>query len=356
MPFPARQLSLLVLAVIFATGLTLYWQWPEPVPQAPAIGVSAKPARPAGGTPTPLLVVPQTEAGKTTASQLPTLQGTEVDGELRADSAGNLHLSLAVRDYIDYFLSAADHSGLDAAVQAMLSDASARLQEPALGQFLNLLGDYMDYKRASMAMLERPLSARQQTDPAAQLQALQQAFSEMAQLRRQHFSSVAVEALFGTEEAYSRYTLDNLALMAREDLSDEAKAMAQQRLREQLPEAMRLSEERQAQAIEQQAQSERLWREGASEEQVRQFLALTYDAPTVERLLDERRNEQAWQQRYAQYQQELASLQGNGLSPADREREQQRLRQRLFSSEDLHRVETYDAIAAKQQEEQQPGL
>ena len=356
MPFPARHLFVLALAVIAATGLTLYWQWPEPVKQAPAIGVSAKPAQPPGGIPTPLLVAPQPEPGKTNAAQLPTLQGTEVDGELRADSAGNLHLNLAVRDYMDYFLSAADHSGLDAAVQAMLSDASGRLQEPALGQFMNLLGDYMDYKRASMAMLERPLSARQQTNPAGQLQALQQAFNEMAQLRRQHFSNVAVEALFGTEEAYSRYTLDNLALMAREDLTDEAKALAQQRLREQLPEAMRLSEERQAQAIEQQTQTERLWQEGASEEQVRQFLALTYDAPTVERLLDERRSEQAWQQRYAQYQQELAGLQANGLSQADRAREQQRLRQRLFSNEDLHRVETYDAIAAKQQDDQSPDL
>ena len=83
---------------------------------------------------------------------------------------------------------------------------------------------------------------------------------------------------------------------------------------------------------------------------------MTYDPPTIERLLDERRSEQLWQQRYAQYQQELASLQAIGLSQADREREQQRLRQRLFSSEDLHRVETYDAIAAKQQEDQSPDL
>ena len=138
--------------------------------------------------------------------------------------------------------------------------------------------------------------------------------------------------------------------MARDDLSAQGKALAQERLRAQLPEAMRASEERQAQAQALQVHSEKLWQQGASEEQVRQLLALTYDPPTVERLLSEQRNERVWQQRYATYQQELADLQGNGLSTVDQQREQQRLRQRLFNADDQHRVETYDAIAAKQQD------
>ena len=144
--------------------------------------------------------------------------------------------------------------------------------------------------------------------------------------------------------------------MARTDLSEHAKAQAQERLRAQLPEAMRASEERQAQAQALQVQTDKLWQDGASEEQVRQLLALTYDPPTVERVLDEQRNERAWQQRYATYQHELAALQANGLSATDQQQEQQRLRQRLFSAEDQHRVETYDAIAAKQQENQSPEL
>lgn len=337
-------------------GLTLYWQWPAAaVPVAPTAPVAVK--APPAAIPSHLL---QTAKPNTAVVQAPTslpgLQGTEVDGELKVDSAGNLQLSLALRDYIDYFLSAADQAGLDAAVAAMLADARGRLQEPALGQFIGVLGDYMDYKRASMAVLQQPLSSAQQATPDGQLVVLQLAFEQLAQLRRAHFSSAATEALFGAEEAYGRYTLDNLTLMARTDLSEQGKALAQERLRAQLPEAMRASEERQAQAQALQVQSEKLWQEGASEEQVRQFLALTYDSPTVERLLSEQRNERAWQQRYAAYQQELASLQGNGLSPADQLVEQQRLRQRLFNAEDRHRVETYDAIAAKQQDNQPPEL
>ena len=336
-------------------GFTLYWQWPAAaLPAASVTSLHSLAAAPSplravaeATTDTPITSVPVT---------LPGLQGTEVDGELKADSVGNLQLNLAVRDYLDYFLSAADQAGLEASVEAMLADARGRLQEPALGQFIGLLGDYMDYKRASLALLQQPLSAVQQNTADAQLLALQQAYEQLAQLRRAHFSSAAAEALFGAEEAYGRYTLDNLALMARTELSEQAKAMAQEHLRAQLPQAMRASEERQAQAQALQIQSAKLWQEGASEEQMRQLLALTYDPPTVERVLSEQRSERAWQQRYATYQQQLASLQGNGLSAADQQYEQQRLRQRLFSAEDQHRVETYDAIAAKQQEGQAPEL
>lgn len=355
----ALTLRSTVVYVVLAgsiAGLTLFWRWPAANPSAPVTAV-VPPKAILADAPAPLLpVITSSPSAAPSPANLPGLQGTEVDGELKADSAGNLQLSLGLRDYLDYFLSAADQAGLETAVEAMLADARGRLSEPALGQFIGILGDYMDYKRASMALLQQPLSAAQQSSPEGQLVALQRAFDQLAQLRRAHFSGAAAEALFGAEEAYGRYTLDNLALMARDDLSEQGKALAQERLRAQLPEAMRASEERQAQAQALQVQTEKLWKEGASEQQVRQFLAMTYDPPTVERLLTEQRNERAWQQRYATYQQELASLQGNGLSAEDQQREQQRLRQRLFSVEDQHRVETYDAIAAKLQDNDSPDL
>lgn len=356
MALSLRSTVPLLLLAGSVAGLTLYWQWPAAaVPLAAAVPAAA--TAPPTVPPSPLLQIAKPETSATrTPSSLPGLQGTEVDGELKADSAGNLQLNLALRDYLDYFLSAADQAGLETVVEVMLADARGRLPEPALGQFVGLLGDYMDYKRATLALLQQPLSSAQQSTPDGQLVALQRAFEQLAQLRRAHFSHAATEALFGAEEAYGRYTLDNLALMARDDLSEHGKALAQERLRAQLPEAMRASEERQAQAQALQVQTDKLWQEGASEEQMRQLLALTYDPPTVERLLSEQRHERAWQQRYATYQQELAALQGNGLSAADQQQEQQRLRQRLFSAEDQHRVETYDAIAAKQQESQPSEL
>nr|WP_298142140.1 lipase secretion chaperone [uncultured Pseudomonas sp.] len=355
MNLPHRVIWPTAALVVVTAAVTLYWQWPAPPSSAPvaaiAPAVAPVPASVASAD-TIVATAAQKQDAPTRFAHLPSIQGTEVDGELKTDSAGNLVLQLAVRDYFDYFLSAVDQAGLDVAVGALLADADSRLQEPALGQLIGLLGNYLDYKRASLELMQQPLSAQQQARPENQLAALQQAFNSLEQLRRAHFSAAQTEALFGAEEAYARYTLDSLALQAREDLSAQSRAELQEQLRAQLPDAMRASEERQSQALELQAQSERLWQQGASEQQQREFLAKNYTAQTVERLLLEQRNERDWQQRYADYRNELAKLQGDGLSPADQQREQQRLRQRLFNESDQHRVDTYDAIAAKQQDPQ----
>ncbi|ATH82783.1 lipase chaperone [Pseudomonas sp. KHPS1] len=346
----SRFLTFSLAAVLLAGTLTLYWRWPAGEGQAPASSVAAQPQA-APFTPSSASAVPAAaQAQPSAAAALPSLAGTEVDGRLQTDAAGNLLLELAVRDYFDYFLSAVDHSGLDAVIEALLADAGRRLPEPALGQLISLLGDYLDYKRASMALMQQPLDAHQQVDPQAQLQVLQAAFERLDALRRAHFSAAAQEALFGAEQAYARYTLDSLTLQQRDDLEDSQRAQLQEQARERLPEALRASEQRQQLALEQLARSEQLWREGADEQQVREFLAMTYDPDTVQRLLVEQRRERDWQQRYQAYRRELAGLQGRGLSTEDGEQLQRQLRERLFASEDRHRVETYDAIAAKQPE------
>lgn len=351
----SKFFSLSLVAVVVAGGLTLYWRWPAAVPEALPTAAVAVPSRTASSEPPSLPIAKASvEAQPSVAVTLPSLADTDVDGQLRTDAAGNLVLDLAVRDYFDYFLSAVDHSGLDAVIEALLADAGRRLSEPALGQMISLLGDYLDYKRASMALMQQPLDAQQQVEPKAQLQALQSAFARLDELRRAHFSAAAQEALFGAEQAYARYTLDSLALQQRDDLGEAQRGQRLEQLRERLPEALRESEQRQQLALEQLQRSEQLWRDGADEQQVREFLAMTYDPQTVQRLLDEQRRERDWQQHYQAYRNELASLQGRGLSEADGEQLQRQLRERLFSSEDRHRVETYDAIAAKQPEPLDP--
>lgn len=351
----SKFFSLSLAAVVLAGGLTLYWRWPAAEPEVQPAAAVAMPSQQSSieQASAPAAKAPA-EAQPAIAATLPSLAGTEVDGQLQTDSAGNLVLDLAVRDYFDYFLSAVDRSGLDAVIETLLADAGRRLPEPALGQLIGLLGDYLDYKRASMALMQQPLDARQQVEPKAQLQALQSAFARLDELRRAHFSAAAQEALFGAEQAYARYTLDNLALQQRDDLGEAQRTQMLEQLRERLPDALRESEQRQQLALQQLQHSEQLWRDGADEQQVREFLAMTYDPDTVQRLLDEQRRERDWQQRYQAYRSELSSLQVRGLSEADGEQLQRQLRERLFSSEDRHRVETYDAIAAQQPEPLKP--
>ena len=89
-------------AALFAGGLTFYWRWPAPEPAPPAAVapvVAAVEAPPA----VPLTTAPAPAASRSTpvAARLPSLAGTEVDGRLQTDAAGNLVLELALRDYFD---------------------------------------------------------------------------------------------------------------------------------------------------------------------------------------------------------------------------------------------------------------
>lgn len=119
----SKFFSLSLVAVVVAGGLTLYWRWPAAVPEAQPATTVAVPSRQSlieQASTSPAKA--PAEAQPSIAVTLPSLAGTEVDGQLRTDAAGNLLLDLAVRDYFDYFLSAVDHSGLDAVIEALLAE------------------------------------------------------------------------------------------------------------------------------------------------------------------------------------------------------------------------------------------
>lgn len=341
-----RSNFFLVVLVSCAVCITLYWHWPISI-MPTSLSTPADTVVAADISASSILKSPLPARAKTDRrTGIPGLQDTQVDGELKADSAGNLQLNSALRDYLDYFLSAADEAGIERVVDVMLADARGRLSEPALSQFIAILSDYLSYKNASLAMLQQPLSDAQKNNSDGTVAALRQGLQQLTQLRRAYFSAEAAEALFGAEEAYGLYTLENMEIISRNDLSNDEKIRSQEYLRAQLPEGMRASEERQAKAYDLSVQTEKLWQVHSSEAQVRELLSSSYDSPTVERLLIEYRNEQAWQKNYALYQQELKKLEASGLSNLDWKNEEQRLRQRLFSTKDLYRVSVYDDINA----------
>ncbi|WP_162935011.1 lipase secretion chaperone [Pseudomonas cavernae] len=350
----SRHLGLLGGALALAStamGLTLYLSWPSaaPVPlAAPAPGVAVSTSQPAYPVAVAAAAVGPQSSGPVVSR--PRAQ----TGVLKTDAAGNLRVDLELRDYFDRFLGSADEVGLDQAVARLITDANGRLQEPALGQMSRLLGDYLDFKRASLEL--PPPLPQPDSDPEAQLQAIRDDAERWATLRREHMTPAAVAAFFGREEALSRYTLDSLALAQRSDLSASARTEAEAALRARLPAAERASADRQAQALAEQEESEQLLREGASEAQMRSTLSQTHDAVTVERLLAELQTEQAWRQRYEAYRQGLASLLGSGMSDSDVQAETQRLRERLFTSADLFRVQANDALAARKEAAAKAGL
>ena len=271
-----------------------------------------------------------------------------LDGDLKVDAQHNLVIDLGVRDYFDYFLSAADRTGVDRATMLLLEDADARLDEPALGQLQQLLGDYLDYRRARQVLMDRPYVPPR--DPHLQREMLRQQARQLASLRRQYLDEAVVEAFFGAEEAYSRFILGTLDVQLRADLEPAARLRALDELREQLPAEARETGRRHGRALGLQAEIDRLLRAGVSEEQMRGFLTLHYDPPAVERMLAEQREERLWRTRYLDYRRQLAALRRSDLAPQEVALRATELRRSMFSGEELLRVEHYDAFANNKNE------
>lgn len=168
------------------------------------------------------------------------LEGTNIDGALKADIDGNLILDLEVRDFFDYFLSIADDIGAELAIAEIQRYAQTYLPEPATSQVLELLDNYLRYKQGEFELQQTPITQATLADGDA-LQLLRTSFDKLREQRQALFSLEQDSALFGLEDSYANYTLSSLALMADETTSDEQKRASLMTLESELPSALSAS-------------------------------------------------------------------------------------------------------------------
>ncbi len=157
--------------------------------------------------------------------------GTAVDGQFRLDDAGNLLISMDIRRIFDYFLSAYGEERIQTSITRLQAYIRSQLDEPAEGQALALLEQYLDYKR-QLIQLEKDLPQM------ASLEAMRQREQAVQNLRASIFSPEAHQAFFAQEETYNQFTLQRLAIRHDQALNEQQKAEAMDRLRATLPEDM----------------------------------------------------------------------------------------------------------------------
>lgn len=182
--------------------------------------------RPAAGA-------PRGSSFRTGLENLPaSLRGTEVDGSLEEDAAGNLKVTRGTRNLFDYFLSARGEQP-DAVLRDRLQAyiRSHLKTSTAVQQALSLLDSYLAYER----QLDQVLSTMQ----ADNLDALKARLTAMERLRSASFAPDVVQAFFADDSVYDRYTLDKLSVMADASLSPAQKAARLAELRQALPADLR---------------------------------------------------------------------------------------------------------------------
>ncbi|UZE96040.1 lipase secretion chaperone [Alkalimarinus alittae] len=263
----------------------------------------------------------------------PSLEGTDIDGQLKLDAAGNLVVDLEVKDFFDYFLNTVGEVTPDVAVAEMQQVAASYLPPSAVDQAMKLLGEYLAYKSQAVELMAQPMLPIEQQTKQYQIDMLEMTFQTLKSIRRETMSEEAVTAFFTLEEAYGEYTLATIRVQNDETLSVDEKLALTQFYREQLPAIVRKTEETvladadKHQVIHQAITS-------GNEETLRQQLADDgYDEDVAAEIVAFQSQQRLFDQRYQAYLLEKRQLVSAGLTDEDQTYQLGLLRARYFSNE-----------------------
>ncbi|MBL4670683.1 MAG: hypothetical protein JKX81_00375 [Arenicella sp.] len=243
------------------------------------------------------------------------LEGTSIDGALRADASGNLILELGVRDFFDYFLSIADDVGAQQAIAEIERYALSYLPEPASLQAVELLENYLRYKQGEFQIQQTPITQETLSDSDA-LQLLRTSFDQLKQKRQALFSPTQDQALFGLEDTYANHTLSSLELMADQDTTDEQKRESLLDLESRLPSDVSASfaETRDNREYQQNIEAEIASDKGDAE--IYETLRLQgVEQQQIDSILARRQQQRQFDSTYLRYQSKKNSLSQIGLEP-----------------------------------------
>ncbi|MCQ4295251.1 lipase secretion chaperone [Pseudomonas stutzeri] len=325
----SRYLLLLVLAV--ALSLTIILSRSATVPTY----VAAPPSPASSPTPATVAAVSQTPRTKPqpqNSAKLPaSFQGTQIDGQLRVDAAGNLIIGAEIRQLFDYFLAAIGEEPLKNSVARLRRQITTELREPAQGQALTVLNQYLSYKRQ---LLDLEASYARAPD----LSALRQRLDAVQALRARLLDPAVHQAFFAIDEAYDRFSLERLAIRFDPAMDSDAKGRAIDQLRAGLPAELQelLMPQLQTELRE---QTNALVQSGAGPEQVRQLRQQLVGSAAADRLDALDRQRQQWQQRVTAYQQARASIESTrGLDDLERQAAIERLEEQHFDASERLRL------------------
>lgn len=279
----------------------------------------------------------------------PSLRGTTVDGQLRADENGHLVIDQDVRRVFDYFLSAVGEESPDRVLARIRAYAASQLPGPAAAEALQLLLRYLDWQAAAGELAEMPAAGKSALDPDH----LRERLDRMQALQKQHLGREAADAFFADENRYSEYTIRRLALQEDESLSAESREQVLGQLDNQLPDGLRHSTRQLKQYQRLREITETLQSSGASAGELYQARAEAYGDDAASRLqaLDQQRAQ--WQSRMDEWlwkRDALLSQPGLDAESLDRQLRQQR--SQYFDSSELARVAAYERMSDSERERQ----
>ncbi|HET8729487.1 MAG TPA: lipase secretion chaperone [Moraxellaceae bacterium] len=269
------------------------------------------------------------------------LAGTEVDGSFEVDATGHLRINKGIRQTFDYFLSAVGEESISTIMARIRAYIRNRLKEPAASEAEAILAGYAAYKQALDALPRMP----SQADGGLNLDAIQRQMTQVQSLRAQYLDPEVVRAFFGDEDAYDLYTVNRLQVLQSKELTDKQRAQQLALLQQQLPPAMQQSL-KVADSVQDLNALTEIWKKrGGTAQELRDIREALVGADAADRLeaLDSENTD--WERRMKDWlSQRDALLATTGLSESDRQAQIAQLRSKLFSAEELLRVQALEGL------------
>ncbi len=279
---------------------------------------------------------------KTGRENMPkSLSDTDVDGALEVDKNGNLIIAHSVRQVFDYFLSAIGEEDLTtivARIRAYIRHKLAAYPQAAQ-QAEQILDSYLSYRDALGRIPQI------QGDPSQNISAVRHQKEQIAALRTQYMARDVIDAFFGDEDAYDRYTMARIELMQDKSLSATEKAKRSAELLNALPPQLKESVQTLNKYQELTTFTEDWKTRGGKPEELRAIREQIVGVEATERLeaLDKERAE--WDTRINSYLATRDTLLKNpALSDAERQRQLNDIKNKDFNEQEQVRVEAFETM------------
>jgi lipase chaperone LimK len=260
------------------------------------------------------------------------LEGTDPDGDLRADAAGHLVIDRELRRLFDYFLAASGEEPIATMRARIIAVLRARLPALAADEAIDILDRYLAYREA----------ARQLVAPASEAAGL----AQVHDLRAAHLPPAVVAAFFADEDAAIRAALARREVLADPALTPDERDRRLAEIDARTPAALREARAAAMAPLDQLARETALRAAGASGAEITAARTAALGAEAAARLGDLDRSRAAWDARLAQFRAERARLLADPrLDDAERRRRIDELLVRSFTAPERIRVDALDRMA-----------
>ncbi|MCC2638833.1 MAG: lipase chaperone [Moraxellaceae bacterium] len=329
--------TLLVLVVVLIAVATYLWSGASRQGDADMAGAGAS----SGADVSPVDST-SPRSFETGLERLPgSLAGTEVDGSIEVDANGHLRVTRGMRQTFDYFLSTVGEESISTIMARIKAYIRHQVKEPAASEAEKILAGYAAYKQALDTLPKVP----PQAEGGLNLEAIQQQMTQVQSLRTQYLSQEVIQAFFGDEDAYDRYTVSRLQVLQSKGLSDKQRAQQLAMLQQQLPPAMQQSL-RVVNSVQDLNALTADWKKrGGTAQELRAIREALVGPDAADRLeaLDSESSD--WERRMSGWlSQRDALLTTTGLSESDKQAQVSQFRSKLFSAGDLLRVQALEGL------------